>query len=89
MKVKQEDEGFKGGNFVVNNLFKVTNSCSVLAKFTMDTAVLDIGNNDVNLLLSRLAESLFSVDTQDKCLRNVNTGQVIPYSIRWIDKVLF
>ena len=30
----------------------------------------------------------FSVDTQDRCLRNVNTGQVIPCSVRWIPEVL-
>ena len=28
------------------------------------------------------------MDTQDRCLRNVNTGQVIPCSVRWIPKVL-
>ena len=29
-----------------------------------------------------------SVDTQDRCLRNINTGQVIPCSVRWIPEVL-
>ena len=28
------------------------------------------------------------MDTQDRCLRNINTGQVIPFSVRWIPKVL-
>ena len=28
------------------------------------------------------------MDTQDRCLRNVNTGQVIPCTVRWIPEVL-
>ena len=28
------------------------------------------------------------MDTQDRCLRNVNTGRVIPGSVRWIPEVL-
>ena len=28
------------------------------------------------------------MDTQDRCLRNVNTGPVIPCSVRWIPEVL-
>ena len=35
-----------------------------------------------------MTENGFSVDTQDKCLRNVNTGQVISCSVRWIPEVL-
>ena len=61
---------------------------SILGKFAMDAEVLDIGNRDVILGLSLLTENGFSVDTQDRCLRNVNTGQVIPYSVRWIPEVL-
>ena len=33
-------------------------------------------------------ENGFSVGTQDRCLRNINSGQVIPCSVRWIPKVL-
>ena len=29
-----------------------------------------------------------SVDTWDRCLRNVNAGQVISYFVRWIPEVL-
>ena len=38
--------------------------------------------------LSWLTENGFSVDTQDRCQRNVNTGQLIPCSVRWIPEVL-
>ena len=34
-----------------------------------------------------MTENRFSVDTQDRCLRNVNAGQVIPCSVRWIPDV--
>ena len=77
-----------GGNFVVNMVFKVMDSSLVLGKFGMDAEVLDIGNRDVILRLSWLTENGFSVDPQDRCLRNVNTGQVIPCSVRWIPEVL-
>ena len=63
-------------------------SSSVLSKFGMDAEVLDIGNKDIILELSSLMENGFSVDTQDRCLRNLNTGQVIPCSVRWIPEVL-
>ena len=33
-------------------------------------------------------ENGFLVDTQDRCLRNINSGLVIPCSVRWIPKVL-
>ena len=33
-------------------------------------------------------ENGFSVDAQDRCLRNMNSGQVIPCSVRWIHVVL-
>ena len=77
-----------GGNFVINTVFKVMDSSLVLGKFRMDAEVLDIENRDVILGLSWLTENGFSVDTQDRCLRNVNAGQVIPCSVRWITKVL-
>ena len=63
-------------------------SSSVLGKFAMDAEVLDIGNRDVILGLSWLTENGFSVHTQDRCLRKVNGGQVIPCSVRWILEVL-
>ena len=63
-------------------------SSLVLGKFGMGAEVLDIGNRDVILGLSWLTENEFSVDTQDMCLRNVNTGQVIPSSVRWIPEAL-
>ena len=71
----------------MHTMFKVMDVSSVLGKFTMDAEVLDIGNRDVILGLSWLTENGFSVDTQDRCLRNVNTGQVIPCSVRWIPEV--
>ena len=77
-----------GGNFIVNTVFKVLDSSLVLGKFGMDAEVLDIRNRDVILGLSWLTENGFSVDTQDRCQRNVNTGQVIPPSVRWIPEVL-
>ena len=72
VKVRQGDGSFLGGNFVVNTTFKVMDSSLVLGKFAMDAEVLDIGNRDVILGLSWLTENGFSVDTQDRCLRNVN-----------------
>ena len=80
--VRQGDGSFLGGNFVVNTLFKVMDSSSVLGKFAMDAEVLDIGNRDVILGLSWLTENGFSVDTQDRCLRNVNSGQGTILSLR-------
>ena len=73
---------------MVNTTFKVMDLFSVLGKFAMDAEVLDIGNRDVILGLAWLTENGFSVDTQYRCLRNVNTGQVIPCSVRWIPEVL-
>ena len=73
---------------VINTAFKVMDSSSALGKFAMHTEVLDIVNRDVMLGLSWLKENVFSVDTQDSCLMNVNTGQVIPCSVRWIPEVL-
>ena len=82
VKVRQGDGSSLGGNFIVNTTFKVMDLSLVLCKFVMDAEVFDIGNRDVILGLSWLIENRFSVNTQNRCLRNVNTGQVIPYSIR-------
>ena len=57
-------------------------SASVLYKFAIDAEVLDIGNRDVMLRLSWLTENGYLVDAQHRCLRNVNSGQVIPCSVR-------
>ena len=67
---------------------KVMECSTVLGKFAMDSEVLDIGNRDIILGFSWLTDNAFSVDTQDRSLRNVNTGQVIPCSVKWIPKVL-
>ena len=72
----------------MNMTFKVMDSSSVLSKFAMDAEVLYIGNKDVILGFSCLTENGFLVDTQHRCLRNVNSGQVIPCSFRWIPKDL-
>ena len=88
VKVRQGDGSFLAGKCVVNTKFKVMDLSSVLGKFAMDEEVLDIGNRDVILGLSWLMENAFSVDTRDRCLRNINTGQVIPCSVRWIPDVL-
>ena len=72
----------------MNTMFKVMDSSSVLGKFAMDAEVLDIGNRDIILVLSRLTENGFLVDTQDRCLKNVNTGQVIPCFVRQIPELL-
>ena len=74
VKVRQGDAGYLGEHFVVNTVFKAMDSSSVLGKFGMDAEVLDIRNRDVMLGLSWLTENRFSVDTQDRCLSNVNTG---------------
>ena len=54
----------------------------------MDAEVLNIGHRDVILVLCCLTENGFSVDTQDTCLMNINSGKVIPCSVRWIPEVL-
>ena len=82
VKVRQGDGGFLRVNFVVNTTFNVMDSSSVLGKFVKNTEVLDIGNRKVILGLSWLMENAFLVDTQDRCLRNLNTGQVISSSFR-------
>ena len=73
-KIKQGDGRSLGGNFVVNTLLKVMDGSSVLSKFGMDIEVLDIGNRKVILGVSGLTENGFLVDTQDRCLRNINSG---------------
>ena len=60
----------------------------VLCKFAKDAEVLTIGNSNVILRLSCLMESGFLVYTQDRCLRNVNSCQVIPGSVRCIPEVV-
>ena len=68
--------------------FKEMDTSSVLGKIVIDTEVLHIGNRDIILELSQQAENRFSVDTQDPCLKNVHTGQVIPCLVRWIVELL-
>ena len=82
VKIRQADGKYLGGNFVVNMMCKVMDSSLVLGKFAIDIEVLDIGNRDVILDLSELTENGFSVDTQDRCLRNVNSRQVISCFVR-------
>ena len=74
IKVRQGDGSYLGGNVVVNTSFKVMDSSLVLGKFAMDAEVLDIGNRNVILRRFWLTENGFSVDTQDRCLRNINSG---------------
>ena len=81
MKVWPGDGSHLRGNFVVYTRFKVMDASLVLGKFAMDLEVLDIGNRDIVLRLSWLTENRCSVDTPDRCLRNVNTSQVIPCSV--------
>ena len=57
-------------------------------RFAMDAEVCNIGNTDMILVLSWWMENGFSVNTQDRCLKNVISGQVIPCSARWIPEVL-
>ena len=59
-----------------------------LCKFAINAEVLDIGNRNIIFGLSWLAENGFSADTQNRCLRNVNHGQVIPWSVRCIPEPL-
>ena len=88
VKVRQGDGSSLGGNFVVNTTLMVMDLSSLLGKFAMDAEVLDIENREVILGLSWLMENEFSVDTQDRCLRNVITSQVIACCVRWIPEVL-
>ena len=88
VKVRQGNRSSLRGNFVVKTTFKVMDLSSVLGKFLMDAEVLHIGNRDIILGLSWWTENGFSVDTLDRCLRDVNTSQVISYSVTWILEVL-
>ena len=81
-KVRQGHGSSLRGNFVTITTFQVMDSSSGFGKFAIDVEVLDIGNRDVILGLSWLTENGFSVDMQDRSLRNVNSGQVIPSCIR-------
>jgi len=88
VNVKQGDRTtLSGGNYVVNSSFRVYFEGSLLGKFSLDAEVLDIGKKDVILDLSWLVENGLMVDTQERCLRNVKTGLVVPCSVRWIPLV--
>ena len=50
---------------------------------------LDIGKEDMLLGLTWLKENEFVVDPIDRCLRNVSTRLVIPYSVWGIPTVSF
>ena len=54
----------------------------VLPRLAVYQEVLDIGNRNVILRLSYLTWNAFSVDSWDRCLRNLKNGQVIPYSVK-------
>jgi hypothetical protein len=90
VRVRQGDGShISGGNFVVNATFDILDSSSsFLGKFSMDAEVLDIGKKDVILGLSWLTENGFLVDTQDRCLRKVSSGLVVPCSVRMIPSVM-
>ena len=84
----QGDGSALGGNFVMNTSFKVMDSSSVLSKFGLDIEVLDIRNTDVILGLSWLTKNRFLGNTVGRCLRNVNSRQVIPCPVSWIPEDL-
>jgi len=89
VNMKQGDGStLSGENYVVNSSFRIYSKGSLLGKFSLDVEVLDIGKKDVILGLSWLVENGFMVDTQERCLRNVETGLVIPCSMRWIPSVI-
>lgn len=67
---------------------QVMNSFSILGNFAIDGMVLYIGNRDLILGLSWSMEHRFSVDTQDRCLRNVKTGKGISSSVKWMPEVI-
>ena len=81
MKVREGGGSSLVGNLIVNMMFQIIDSSLVLSKFRIDAEVLNIGNRDVILGLSWLTENGFLVDTPDRCLRNVNSGQLIPCSV--------
>ena len=67
---------------MVKTSFKIKESSSVLGKFAIDAEVLNLGNRDMILGLSWLMENGLWVDIQHRGLKSVNTGQVIPSSVR-------
>ena len=87
VQVRQENGYVLEDNLVINTFFKVVNAFSVLGKFAINAEVLNIGNRDVILGLYWWMENVFAVDTQDLCLRNIKTGQVIPFSAKCIPSV--
>ena len=76
------------GNCVVNTCFKVIDTSMGLSKFVIDAAVLDIRNRDVIWRSLWVTENGFSLDTQKQVLRNIDSGQVIPCSVKCILGVL-
>ena len=76
------------GKYIINTLFGTYDSSLALVKFAMDAEVLNIGSRDIILGLFWLTENGFSVDIQDRCLKNMSTGQEIPCAIRWIPSIL-
>ena len=61
MQIRQKDGSYLRENFVVNTLFKVIDTSSVLSKFAIDAEVLYIGSSDIILGWSWLMENGFSV----------------------------
>ena len=59
----------------------------MLGKFSLDAEVSDIGKKDCILRLSWLVDHGFSIDVEARCLRNVTTGLLIPWSVRYIPTV--
>ena len=88
VKIRQEDESLLGENYIVNTTYKIMHSSLLFSKFVIDAEVFDIGHRNYILGLSWLAENGFLVDMHHRCLRNVNSGQVIPCSVRCIPEVL-
>ena len=52
VKVRHTNGSFLKGTFIVNTLFKVMDSSSVLGSFVMDIQVLDVGNRHIILKFS-------------------------------------
>ena len=86
--MRQRDRSYLERSFVVNTTFTVIDCCLVLDNCAMDAEVFDIGNKDMILGLTWLMENGFLIDTQDRCLRNVNSGQVISCSDTGIPEVV-
>ena len=79
---------FFGKKLSYKHLVQVKGLLLLLDKFAIDVELLDIGNRDNILSLSLLIENRFMVDTYDRCLKNVNTSQVVSCSPKWIPEVL-